>query len=381
LLIPVGLIGLRYYLALQFSMTSYFLIYLALLLFVGVGVWMFWNYLDWSNDYYIVTNRRIVWLENVLSFTPYESRKQLVLSYMVSVNTETDQWGRIFDYGTVIVKTFADKIFMRLEHPYQVQEMIKEYWNRAKEGVVQTEQQKMQEYIRKKITPVQSAPQTVKPPEKRVPTLMNFIFPNFLRTRIEEGGTITYRKHWFILFRDTAPAWSLGLGVIVLLIIWFIYGRGVAPISIPVVLLLALLGLFGWWAYGYADWSNDTYQLTNDQIIDIDKKPFGDERRRSAQIENIMNLDSNREGLLGMIFNFGTVYVSVSAEKFDFEGVQDPAAVHEDINRRLYERVRLKREKEANADRDKITDWIVAYHKLADEMKKIEEQKKSDSGS
>ena len=32
----------------------------------GVSLWGIWRAIDWSNDYYIVTNQRVIWLEKVL---------------------------------------------------------------------------------------------------------------------------------------------------------------------------------------------------------------------------------------------------------------------------------------------------------------------------
>lgn len=34
--------------------------------------------------------------------------------------------------------------------------------------------------------------------------------------------------------------------------------------------------------YQYIDWRNDLFQLTANQVIDVDRKPFGRESRRSA---------------------------------------------------------------------------------------------------
>ncbi|MCX8063439.1 MAG: cyclic nucleotide-binding domain-containing protein, partial [Anaerolineales bacterium] len=41
---------------------------------IGGGVlWGIWNWIDWGNDYYIITNQRVVWLENVIGI--YSSRR------------------------------------------------------------------------------------------------------------------------------------------------------------------------------------------------------------------------------------------------------------------------------------------------------------------
>ena len=44
---------------------------LSSLLFLAVSIpaalaWLVWNYIDWSNDYYIITNQRVVYQERVV---------------------------------------------------------------------------------------------------------------------------------------------------------------------------------------------------------------------------------------------------------------------------------------------------------------------------
>ena len=74
-------------------------------------IWGIWNLLDWGNDYYIVTNQRVIWLERVIGL--YESRQEAPLRTVLSVGMESDQLGRIFGFGDVIVRTYTGQIIMR----------------------------------------------------------------------------------------------------------------------------------------------------------------------------------------------------------------------------------------------------------------------------
>src|SRR3972149_5798232 len=58
---------------------------------VGIA-WGVWNYLDWGNDYYIVTNQRVVWVEKVIWL--YDSRDEAPLETILSENVTTSQVGR-----------------------------------------------------------------------------------------------------------------------------------------------------------------------------------------------------------------------------------------------------------------------------------------------
>ncbi len=64
-----------------------------------------------------------------------------------------------------------------------------------------------------------------------------------------------------------------------------------------------------WLIYDFADWSNDIFQVTNEQIIDIDKKPLGTQTRNVSQLENILGTEFERVGLLGELFNYGSVLI------------------------------------------------------------------------
>jgi len=100
-------------------------------LLAAAGLWAGWNVLDWSNDYYLVTNQRVVWLERVAAF--YDSRQEAPLSTLLSVGVKTDQIGRIFDYGDVQVRTYTGTItFHRVSHPERAADLIEDLWQRAR---------------------------------------------------------------------------------------------------------------------------------------------------------------------------------------------------------------------------------------------------------
>ena len=85
---------------------------------ISVLGWIAWRYVDWANDYYVVTNQRVVWLEKVIGL--YDSRNEAPLSEVLSVGVETDVIGRALGHGTVVVRTFVGAIpFTHVHHPHQ----------------------------------------------------------------------------------------------------------------------------------------------------------------------------------------------------------------------------------------------------------------------
>lgn len=375
---------------------------------IAIILWVAWLWIDWGNDYYIVTNQRVVWLEKVIGI--YDSRQESPLSTILSVSVGTGQIGRILDFGDVIVRTFVGKIpFNNVSHPEQAQHMIEEYWHRTQDTSRELEKVAMKEAIRRKLgiaTPIPAkpadTPQTpsVPAPAKKTSAspqrnrgrvnLLRLLGANTLKLRYESGDNVIYRKHWFVLLKQ---AWMPLAGVIAWIVIFFwrlillvqspvealiqiVDGRLVFD-AFSLALLIALVPLFGWLIYEVMDWSNDQFQVTADQIIDLDKKPFGTETRNAAQLENILGTEYRRIGILGELFNYGTVYITVGGSKLAFEDVVDPATVQSDIDRRRMARRAKQEESKVTSERERMAEWLVTYHNNAKEFQEEEEKKKN----
>jgi len=372
----------------------------AIMLSVAVIGWIVWTVIDWGNDYYIVTNQRVVWLEKVVGL--YDSRQESPLSTILSVGVETGQLGRILDYGDVIIRTWVGRIpFNHVNHPQQAQHMIEEYWNRTKEQAVSIEKEAMKNAIRKRLgLPVQSSGrgfgETVPVVKKEAPPpkpnagwqkILKFLGANTLKLRYETGENVFYRKHWVVLLiRAWIPALGT-FGTLLLLIIrlfqllldsekyLFSFQNGFKPDTWAVVFFFSFFPFAFWLLYQVMDWSNDQFEVTNEQIIDIDRKPFGTESRNAAQLESILGTNYERRGILGNLFNYGTVYITVGGTKLAFEDVMDPATVQSDIDSRRMARKTKQDEARLTSERDRMAEWLVTYHRSAQEFH--EEEKKN----
>lgn len=385
MLIPIGLFVLGFITA---ATTPYALSIVGV---IGVLGWGLWNAIDWSNDYYIVTNQRVIWLEKVIFL--YDSREEAPLGSILSVGVETDQLGRILNYGNVIVRTFVGKLeFDHVDHPVQAADMIREYWERTKAITTRSQMDIMKDTIKQKLglpldkrQQVELSPVVPVDEEKVLKTpLWLLALQNLVQLRIEEGGKIIYHKHWVILLQQ---AWKplgvflIGIGLLIwrlvviasspdLALVRFTGGFSFRPDTISVTIPLLLLPVGFWLWYEYTDWKNDTFLVTQDEIFDIDRKPFGKEERRSAQIENILSTSYKRNGFVAYIFNYGTVNITVGGTQMAFEDVMDPAGVQADINRRRSTRIASKNENAGKEDRERFATWIAAYHQNMNEFNK-----------
>ncbi|HEU4743619.1 MAG TPA: cyclic nucleotide-binding domain-containing protein [Anaerolineales bacterium] len=358
-----------------------------------LGGWIAWLVVDWGNDYYIVTNQRVVWLEKVVGI--YDSRQESALSTVLSVGVEANPLGRILDYGNVIVRTFVGRIpFSHVDHPHQAARMIEEYWMRTRVAAVMTEKEAMKDEIRKKLgIPIPPKPKSDSPAPPPLPprrsSLLRLLGANTLKLRYESGETVIYRKHWVVLVLE---AWMPVLGIIGTLILFlqrlvqlafspteaFISFNGGITIDVwSSAILILMLVFVGWFVYRVMDWSNDQFIVNAEQIIDVDREPFGTEKRNAAQLENILGTEYQRIGILGNIFNFGTVYITVGGTKLAFENVLDPAAVQSDINRRFAARKAKNEQQQIAKERERMAEWLATYHLNAEVLRDEEEQKKN----
>jgi hypothetical protein len=355
------------------------ILWLSIAAFLGDVLWIIWRTVDWGNDYYIVTNQRVVYLEKVIGL--YDSIQQAPLSTILSVGVETDLLGRQWGFGNVIIRTFVGKIIFRhVSNPKQAAAVVEEHWHRARETSRRVEADAMRHELRKRMGLIPADVQPKPGPAPAVVKKASFaekLSLSLFKVRIEKGGTITYRKHIFVLFLQV---WQPTLGLVVLtmlLLVELLHPAkpisGMAPSLASEVLFTIWVLLFFiciiWWIYQYIDWSNDIFQVTPDQILDIDRKPFGREGRKAAPLENILSTEAQRQGFLEYLLNYGTVYINVGgATELHFSDVSDPASVQQDIDNRRLARINAKTEAQAKTERERLADWFATYHSVNKEM-------------
>ena len=347
-----------------------------LILTLGCVLWAAWNALDWANDYSIVTSLRVAWMERLYGL--YDSRQEAPLSTVQSIDVQTSQMGRIFGYGNVVVRTYTGPLVLPdVEYPEDVANIIRQHWEQSRVSSRRQEMSAIEQSLRLRFTQGASAAGTQaadagggSPAAQVEPGFLQELFADFFKVRIDNHGVVTYRKHWFVLVRS---CWKPLLISMLMLGLWVMrLADGFTFVSMSVVLSFAVMiwiGMACWMAYEYADWRNDIYQITAEQIIDLEKKPLGKEEKRIAQLENILSIEYKRLGILGLLLNFGTVYIHVGTSQFTFDEVYDPSKVQQDLFKRMAERQYHKRQQNINEERDRVSDWIATYHNHQDEFR------------
>jgi hypothetical protein len=229
-------------------------------------------------------------------------------------------------------------------------------------------------------------------PSAGMAAILRFLGADTLKLRYETGDSVIYRKHWIVLIFEAWVPVVCTLGTVILFLtrlvqlalnpneVFISFQGGIAVDAWAMAYMIAFVPFLGWLAYRVLDWSNDKFEVTSDQIVDIDRKPFGTETRNAAPLEGILGTFYERKGILGNLFNFGTVYISVGGSKLAFEDVMDPAGVQSDIDRRRMIRSQKKNEAAVAAERDRMAGWLATYHLSAREFSDEEKKKNEKPG-
>ena len=363
-LITFILLPLWIYLYASLHLMIFFIITLVTAL-ISVG-WVAWVVFDWSNDYSIITSRRVLFQEKIALI--YDSRQEVPLDAILADDITTGQIGRWLDYGDLIIRTFTGALTLPgIAMPAEVKILLDNRRDRARLHAQRNKTQNIRHTIRQHIG-LDEQDQAAQTAEQEVPkTIHSGTLPNALSDlfmlRTEVNGVITYRTHWFMLLGKVILPTLLLFLTLTLLILRLVNVFTLLTLSSTVLLCLLLLLTFGaWWLYQYIDWRNDRYIISDKELIDIYKRPLGVEQKRTAPLENILSIDYERPNLIHLILNFGTVFIRVGEASLTFNNVFNPSEVQREIFERLYNKKLQKQQQEDDNDQRRLAEWLEIYH-------------------
>jgi CRP-like cAMP-binding protein/membrane protein YdbS with pleckstrin-like domain len=340
-------------------------------------LFLLFRVLDWSNDYFVITNKHLVHREfDLRSFRT--NINKIPIEKVQSV--EIDKPGLIanlFNIGTARITTAAAAgilYFDNIDDPSRVKDTLNRLSQQVRTLDAGREQATMRRslenyfQVQPAISPVENGEQGVTA-VPRPPDSLWIRFRKRYAWRLDENGVITYRKHYFILFREVA--WPT-LTLVVLSLAWLGLTRLFEITGPQMGIVFAVLFLidFGWIIWEIEDWRNDTFQLTDRYVIDIDRKPFGfGESRKQAELANVQNVNADRPGLIPTLFNYGNVIIETAGATADiiFENVPHPSIIQSDVFRRRDAQQQVQRMAEGERRRKE-------YAVLLDVYKQAEEQ-------
>ena len=374
--IPILIIFFAILLLLVENLQVFSIVIILLALFILLP----WFYIDWANDYYIVTNERVIWLEKLVGV--FDRRKEVSMSEIHSISSDSTFWGRKINTGSVVLGTYhGETVLTQLEYSQEVEAQITDQWKRLTEQEQRLEKEAIEKAIREKVLGIREKTivdpsQNTEPNLSKKESFFTRNFSHFLRHRFEEKGVITYRKHWAFL---VLQSWKRFLQMIisflsfsgyVLLDTFYPKFELWSQINITVIVFFVawiFISLFRW-IYQYLDWSNDFFQITEEEVIDVDRTPLGDEQKRSAPLDKIISVDYDKKGLMRIVFDFGTVNINMGGGKsLTFDEVKNPNIVQQEILRGRHTLQKKNRKKEAQFPREQLAEWLDIYHQITNE--------------
>ncbi len=212
------------------------------------------------------------------------------------------------------------------------------------------------------------------------------------RFEIREGDRVTWRKHWINLLQRTGIQFVLFvLAIYVVLAFALAYATeslGARPLELfPVswvgfqgwlFLVLLVLGIAAalWFVYQYVEWQNDIYIVTENEVIDVERKlavyPFFflyTEERRQASLSNVQYADLKIPNPLAVLLNYGDVIIQTAGAegRLDFLFVAKPRRVHAEILRRLAAYQERRRQQEFQERWGDMPQWFETYRDIAEQ--------------
>ena len=346
-------------------------------------VWGVFNYINWKDDEYIVTSKRVIHIERFVIYGEKRDEAPLIRIQDVTV-VATNFWERLLNFHDLSIKTAGAGtiVFAGMRDAEGAMEVIFDERAKALERREAADVAHIRKALAKRIDktvgdvtlPVDTLEPTsgyyAEGKRRRLPPLIDYLWP---RMWVAEGDTITWRKHWFIWLKKTWLALLVFLALLVLMVLNLLGWPPFDSLEGNSVMLTLVLGLaatvaFLWYIYLYDDWHRDVYIVTKDRIIDVQSSSFRlqGEERREGTFDVIQNITYVVPGFFNNLLNLGSVTIETAgtAETFTFFNVFHPSLVQQEVVNRMVAFQEERRRQERLREDTKLAEWFGEYQYL-----------------
>ncbi len=348
-----------------------------ILAIIAFGLFV-WGTIDYFNDWILVTNRRVVHQEKVLFVN--EWRKEAPLEQIQNINFEVTFLGRWLNYGTLVIQTASTSGVIRFDyttHFNRLNSVINAQRSQRRRHAAAQSKTTISRTLESRLGLRLTLPSRVyrdrTAAEPDLTRWERFGRRSHRRLRREEDDRIVWRKHWLVLLPKLWWALLILLFVLVITLLPSVIIDRIPETARPATYMVQIIAFFLTivsflrvvWVV--ANWHNDTYEVSNQEIVHVEKLPLSlTEDRKSAGLAQIQNVEMLIPSPFHWLFNYGIVRCQTAAEEGDFvfSSVPDPRSVAEEIQVRM-ERFRRRLEEDAARKRaQELPDWFEIYHKL-----------------
>ncbi|HQE91441.1 MAG TPA: cyclic nucleotide-binding domain-containing protein [Anaerolineae bacterium] len=347
---------------------------------------IFWQYMNWRDDYFVLTTQRVVHIERTWPFAV--KSEECPLDNIQDIHeVRAGATANILNYGNLVLQTAGETVDIDIDNipdPAGLRMLIFQQIERLKARDLLRSRGQIRDLLARRLK-VEKAPT---PPSQTLPVapaprrplwllltfswLWEYLFPpSWLETG--EGGTIILRRYWLIgLLRYLGvfvPLAVVSIGGAISLFNLMeqgsphVVGWVAAWAIVEVILLSVLLWLI-------EDWRNDYVQLTPSHVILVKQKPLLlQESRREARLDRIQNLSFQVPGFWGQLLKFGHVQFETAGREglFELRWVRYPAKIRSLISDRQYTYNQQQRQIEATRRQDELLSWFATYDNLRKE--------------
>jgi hypothetical protein len=318
--------------------------------FTLLGVFSLYFVVEWANDWFTITDQRIIHDERSL-IRLTEQREQALFHNIQNINVRRSGIvAELLNFGNVVVGTAGTQkpvILDMIPLPYRAQELIFDQMKRR--GLTPT------------TDPISNGDpfNTTRPEANPLIGILRVLFPRF---RTVDGDRLIYRRHWSVLLRNM---WQPTLLLVILLSVWLSGRLGfLNAVPRPVVFLGVVIWLAintFWWYWQYIDWRDDLFIIDTQYVTDLKRRPLWlQEVKIQAGLAQIQNVTSRVAGLFQRIFNVGDVVVQTASEqgRLVFEDVGNPARISEELLQRVQRFNEARAEAAKQQQRQMIDDYL-----------------------
>ncbi len=363
---------------------------------IGLVALAGWHYLNWRDDYFVLTTQRVVHIEKVVFLREHFEESSLENVEDI-YEVRAGLLSNLMNYGNLVLQTAGETVEIDMDYvsnPVYLSEMISREIERSRVRDVLRAQGAIRDVLSDRLRIKESPhPEPLPaPPEAEKPTLVQVVFgglrdyffpPSW--TVSPDGSTVVWRRFWFPGFlhylRVFIPLLLLTFGGGYFLLmnwgipstVWLFAGWLVLEVALLVVLL--------WYV---EDWRNDYFQLTSNRLILVKRKPLlVQESRREAPLDRIQNISFDVPGILGQLLHYGHVTLETAGTmgKFELRYLRYPQRVQSEISKRQREYNQRQKKAEAERRREELLSWFSMYDALRDEKRAAAETAQSSAAA
>jgi CRP-like cAMP-binding protein len=352
---------------------------------LGFSLGIIWQYINWRDDFFVVTTQRVIHIERVGPFSTQQEESSLDnIEDLYEIQPGFS--ANLLGYGNLVLQTAGETVDIDMSYipqPDEMRRLISQQIERSKARNVLRTRGQIRDMLARRLASGESPPPSPEAvPRDRTEPRTSFLPAILLNSMWEyffpaswvetDGDTIIWRRFWLPgLLRYSAP-FSIFLvstigGIVVLSSAW-----GAENFLVWMVAWLVLEAVvFGVLLWFVEDWRNDYFQLTPSHIILVERRPLLlQESRHEARLDRIQNLSFEVPNIFARALNYGHVQFETAGTqgKFELKFVRRPEEVQSTISNRQYAYRQHQREIESNRRQQEMLTWFATYDDLHRDM-------------